>query len=207
MARAKEFDENEMLAKAGRLFWHKGYNGTSMQDILDTLGLSRSSLYRAYTDKHTLFIKALAKYQQFSSSEIRNVINEADNARTTIRKLLEFIANELNSDELQKGCFMVNSEVEIALHDKEVHDMVLASDKEMEDTFYRVVKKGQARGEIKKSEDARAMARFLLNTVKGIRVTAKSTSDKTVFKDIIKFALASLYHTNSASSNYSAKHP
>ena len=187
--RTKEFDEKEALGKAMQLFWHKGYNGTSMQDVLDTLGLSRSSLYRTFTDKHTLFLKALANYQQFSSSEIKNVIDEDDTAKETIKKLLNFIAEVVLHDEQHKGCFMLNSEVEISLHDKVVHDMVLESDRDIEDIFYHVLKKGQKNGEISKTQDPRAMARFFLNTAKGIRVTAKSNSDKEVFKDIISLAL------------------
>jgi TetR/AcrR family transcriptional repressor of nem operon len=63
MARTKDFDENEVLSKAIQLFWFKGYNGTSMQDLVDGLGISRSSLYDTYSDKHTLFVKALESYQ------------------------------------------------------------------------------------------------------------------------------------------------
>jgi TetR/AcrR family transcriptional repressor of nem operon len=187
--RTKDFDEKEALDKAVQLFWHKGYNGTSMQDVLDNLGLSRSSLYRAFTDKHTLYLKALANYQQFSFSEIRSVINEGDTAKETIRKILDFIADVVLSDEQHKGCFMLNSEVEISLHDKVVHDMVVSSDQNLEDFFFHVLKKGQKNGGISKAQDARAMARFFLNTAKGIRVTAKSNSDKEVFRDIIALSL------------------
>ena len=59
MARTKDFDEGEILNKAVTLFWHKGYNGTSMQELVDALGISRSSLYDTYVDKHTLYVKAL----------------------------------------------------------------------------------------------------------------------------------------------------
>jgi TetR/AcrR family transcriptional repressor of nem operon len=192
MARPRDFDENETLAKAVQLFWLKGYNGTSMQDLLDTLALSRSSLYRTYTDKHTLFMKALANYQKFSSAEIRGVVNDADTAKETIRKLLEFTVDKMLSDEQQKGCFMVNSEVEAGPHDKEVLDMVLFNDKELEDALFKILKKGQDSGEIKKQMNIRAMARFYLSILKGIRVTAKSTSDKAVFNDIIEMALLTI---------------
>lgn len=192
MARPRDFDENEVLSKAVGLFWHKGYNGTSVEDLLETLNLSRSSLYRTYKDKHTLFLKALENYQQFSSSEIKGVIKDTDSVKETIRKLLEFIAAMLINDEKNRGCFMVNSEVEMGLHDKEVHNMVLVNDQELEDTFYYLLKKGKENGEIGNSNDVRAMARFFLNNAKGIRVTAKSTSDKKVFADIIEIALSTL---------------
>jgi TetR/AcrR family transcriptional repressor of nem operon len=192
MARTKDFDENEVLNKAIAIFWHKGYNGTSMQDLVDGLGISRSSLYDTYSDKHTLFIKALESYQSENSGKVCAIITKTISAKETIKKLLEFIAGELLGDQKHKGCFMLNAEVEVAPHDLEVSKLVCENDQQMEDAFYLVIKKGQESGEITNRQDARALARFTFNTVKGIRVTAKSTTNKTVFDDIIKLAIAAL---------------
>ena len=73
MARTKDFDENEVLTKAMNLFWSRGYNATSMEDLVSGLGISRSSLYDTYTDKHTLFIKALENYQQIGYAKIQEM--------------------------------------------------------------------------------------------------------------------------------------
>jgi TetR/AcrR family transcriptional repressor of nem operon len=192
MARTKDFDENEVLSKAIQIFWYKGYNGTSMQDLVDGLGISRSSLYDTYTDKHTLFVKALESYQNSGADKIQEIINKSESAKATIKQLLEFVINELLCDKQQKGCFMVNAEVEVAPHDAEINNLVCKNDQQMEDAFYLVIKKGQDSGEIKKNQDARALSRFIFNTVKGIRVTAKSTSDRAVFDDIIKLTISAL---------------
>lgn len=192
MARTKNFDENEVLSKAIQLFWHKGYNGTSMQDLVDGLGISRSSLYDTYTDKHTLFLKALESYQNTGAAQIREMIENSGSAIDTIKKLLELATTDLLSDKQQKGCFMVNAEVEIAPHDAEVNNLVCKNDQQMEDAFYLVIKKGQESGEIKNEGDARALSRFIFNTVKGMRVTAKSVTDPSVFDDIIKLTIATL---------------
>src|ERR1700761_2998088 len=98
MARTKDFDENEVLTKAIELFWYKGYNGTSMQDLVDTLGISRSSLYDTYTDKHTLFVKALESYQNSGAARIQEIINKPEPAKVTIKKLLEIATTELLGD-------------------------------------------------------------------------------------------------------------
>jgi TetR/AcrR family transcriptional repressor of nem operon len=192
MARTKDFDENEVLSKAIQIFWHKGYNGTSMQDLVDGLGISRSSLYDTYTDKHTLFVKALESYQNSGAVKIQEIIDNRGSAKATIKQLLEFVINELLCDKQQKGCFMVNAEVEVAPHDAEVNNLVCKNDQQMEDAFYLVIKKGQDNGEIEKNQDARALSRFIFNIVKGIRVTAKSTSDRAVFDDIIKLTISAL---------------
>jgi TetR/AcrR family transcriptional repressor of nem operon len=192
MARTKDFDENEVLNKAVDLFWLKGYNATSMQDLVDGLGISRSSLYDTYGDKHALFIKALESYQCAASGQICQIANSSLPAKETIKQLLQFVANGLLNDKTQKGCFMVNAEVEVAPHDEQVSKMICQNDQQVEEAFYKVIKKGQENGEITNPQDARALARFTFNTVKGMRVTAKSTTDKAVFDDIIKMAISVL---------------
>jgi TetR/AcrR family transcriptional repressor of nem operon len=192
MARTKDFDENEVLSKAIQLFWYKGYNGTSMQDLVDALGISRSSLYDTYTDKHTLFVKALESYQNTGAGQIQAIIDETESAKETVKKMLELATNDLVCDKQQKGCFMINAEVEVAPHDSEISALVCKNDQQMEDAFYRVIQKGKDNGEIKNQQDARALARFMFNTIKGMRVTAKSTTDRAVFDDIIALTISAL---------------
>lgn len=192
MARGKDFDESEVLAKAVSLFWHKGYNGTSMQELVDALGISRSSLYDTYVDKHTLYLKALEFYQNDAASRMNAIITETASAKEAIKQLLELSTSDLLLDKQQKGCFMVNAEVEVAPHDKEVLNIVCKNERQIEDAFHRTIKKGQENGEIRNKQDAMALTHFLLNTVKGIRVSAKSTTDKAFFNDIIKTALSVL---------------
>ena len=192
MARTKDFDEQEVLNKAVNIFWLKGYSGTSMQDLVDGLGISRSSLYDTYGDKHTLFLKALESYQCSNSGRFTQIVSGNLSAKDTIKKLLEFIVCELLNDKSQKGCFMVNAEVEVALHDKEVSEMIQKNDQQVEETFFQVIKQGQDSGEIATSRDARALARFLFNTVKGMQVMVKSTTERTIFEDIINLAVSVL---------------
>jgi TetR/AcrR family transcriptional repressor of nem operon len=192
MARTKDFDENEVLTKAIQLFWYKGYNGTSMQDLVDGLGISRSSLYDTYTDKHTLFVKALESYQTAGAARIREIIDHSGSAKETIKKLLELATTDLLGDKQQKGCFMVNAEVEVAPHDAEVNNLVCKNDQQMEEAFYRVIQKGKDSGEIKNQQDARALSRFIFNAMKGMRVSGKSITDKAFFDDIIALTISAL---------------
>jgi TetR/AcrR family transcriptional repressor of nem operon len=192
MARTKDFDESEILGKAVCLFWHKGYHGTSMQELVDYLGISRSSLYDTYVDKHTLYIKALEYYQQASGSQMCSIVTNTASAKEAIRQLLELITSGLLNDEQHKGCFLVNAEVEVAPHDAQVKDIICKNEQQLEAAFHRAIQQGHESGEIPSKQDARALARFFLNTVKGIRVSAKSTTDKTFFNDIIQTALSVL---------------
>jgi len=192
MARTKDFNQDEVLAKAVTLFWHKGYNGTSMQDLVDGLGISRSSLYDTYGDKHALFVKALESYKASSSGELCNIISNTVSAKEAVKKLFEFTTRALISDQQHKGCFMVNTEVEVAPHDEQVATIICQNEQQVEDAFYHAIKKGQESGEISSEKDARALARFIFNTVKGLRVSAKSTTDESFFDDVTRTAMSVL---------------
>src|ERR1700733_563742 len=117
MARTKDFDETQVLAKAIKLFWQKGYNGTSMQDLVDALGISRSSLYDTFGDKHQLYIKALESYEQAETAKRNKALDKSIPARTAIRQLLDYTLQDLISDKQHKGCFLTNAAVENAALD------------------------------------------------------------------------------------------
>lgn len=192
MARTKLFDEDEILDKAVCLFWNKGYNGISMQELVDGLGISRSSLYDTYGDKHTLYLKALERYQNAGSNNICSIVNNSAPAKEKITRLLELFTGDILNTTAQKGCFMVNAELEMAQHDNAVNDVICKNERLLEDAFLNAIKKGQESGEISNQQDAQALSRFFFTTGKGIRVSAQSNADKAFFSDIIKTALSVL---------------
>jgi len=192
MARTKDFDEQDVLNKAVHLFWLKGYGGTSMQDLVDGLGISRSSLYDTFGDKHTLFLRSLENYRQTTAAKFQAIINKAPTSKDAVRGLLDFTTHELLNDDEHKGCFLVNAAVEVAPHDDEVNKLICQNDKQVEEFFYTAIKTGQDKGEISNPQDARTLAGFIINAIKGIRVTAKSASDKKHFKDIIDLTMSVL---------------
>ncbi|MFD2863186.1 TetR/AcrR family transcriptional regulator [Mucilaginibacter antarcticus] len=192
MARTKDFDEAEILKKAIALFWDKGYNGTSMQDLVDGLGISRSSLYDTFGDKHQLYIKALDTYQKNYGGQLCTLIRESQTAEMAIHDLLAMVVNDLLADKQQRGCFMVNAGIELANHDTEVNQLICQTQNQLEDTFLSVIERGQASGEISPNKNPLALARFLNNTVKGLQVSAKSSTDRAFFDDIVETALTVL---------------
>jgi TetR/AcrR family transcriptional repressor of nem operon len=192
MARTKDFDENEVLKKAVCLFWDKGYNGTSMQELVDGLGISRSSLYDTFGDKHQLYLKALEAYQQGYGTEMCTLIREAPSAKAAVKGILELVVSELLGDKQRKGCFMVNAGIELGAHDTEVSALICQNERQLEDTFLEVIHRGQESGELDQKKDPQALARFLGNTVKGLQVSVKSTTEPTFFEDVIQTALITL---------------
>src|ERR1700753_2412411 len=100
-----------------------------MWDREDGLGFSRSSLYDTYTDKHTLYIKALEHYTQTAGAGIIASMQGSSSAKETIRRLLDHFVNDLSKDPENKGCFLVNSAAELASHDPGINKMLCESDR------------------------------------------------------------------------------
>lgn len=191
MARTKEFNEDQALEKAIEIFWHKGYNGTSAQDLVTHLGLSRSSLYDTFGDKQKLFVKSLKRYQQQNEESLKVLFANAENIKTAFTEIFKQAVLESLQDRITKGCFMVNSAVELAMHDPEIGKIVHDNQKAVEDVFYHAVKKGQEAGQISDKQEARSLARFIFNNYSGIRVLARAgEKDKQVYDDILKAIFA-----------------
>ncbi|PWV46935.1 TetR/AcrR family transcriptional regulator [Chitinophaga sp. S165] len=190
MARTKRFDEEEVLNNAMLFFWHKGYNGTSPQEILDELGLSRSSLYDTYGDKRSLFISTLKRYRDTVTGDVIRLLETADNIPEAIKSLFQQSRNSCFSGEEKNGCFMVNSKVELALHDEEVAAIVKENREALENAFTNAIKRGQEKGQLSKDNQPRALARFIMNNLWGLTVHSKSGADKKVFDDIIRMTLS-----------------
>jgi TetR/AcrR family transcriptional repressor of nem operon len=187
MARTKEFNEDQALDKAIEIFWHKGYNGTSAQDLVDYVGLSRSSLYDTFGDKQKLFIKSLQRYQKKAQDQIMQLFEESENIKETLKDIFNQAVLESLEDRITKGCFMVNSSVELAMHDEEIAKIVKNNGQVMEEVFTKAVQKGQELKQISEKTEAKALARFIFNTYSGIRVLARSGErNKQVYDDIVK---------------------
>lgn len=188
MARTKEFEEEIILDKAINLFRDKGFNATSAQDLVEGLGISRSSMYDTFGDKRSLFIKALNCYRERSSAEMTRMIEESDNIEKALKQIFAHVINKTENN----GCFMVNTAVELAAHDKEIGEIVSQGKQVLEDSLYAAVKKGQRLGQISTTHPARTLARFLQNTILGLRVNTKSMNDKKAMDDIINITLSTL---------------
>jgi TetR/AcrR family transcriptional repressor of nem operon len=192
MARTKVFDEETVLNKAVNLFWEKGYNGTSAQDLVDELGISRSSLYDTYGDKYQLFKNSLLQYRKQFAGAMIEMIDTSDDFGKTLKDIFQYVVNESLQQKYSKGCFMVNSSVELAPHNLEIAEIVNANMQDIEDALFRLIKKGQEVGQFSNSHTPRSLARFVFNAISGLRVASKSGAEKKVFDDIVKVTLSAL---------------
>lgn len=188
MPRNKAFNEQEVLSKAINLFQSQGYNGTSAQDLVDKLDISRSSLYDTFGDKHGLFIKALQQYQETESGTMIRMLRESTDVFKTLKEIFDFVTNPVGTN----GCLMVNSAVELALHDKQVASVVTKNMVEVEKALEQAFIAAQKQGVLSKRQSALAMARYVFNTISGLRVASRTGIDKRYFKDVVDVTLQTL---------------
>ncbi len=192
MARKKEFDPDIALNKAMTLFWHKGYTATSIQNLVDHLEISPRSLYDTFTSKHDLFIAALGRYRAMRAGQTSTIRESLSSPKTIIQTMFEGFMTEAVTDLDRKGCFFVNSAVELAGQDE---DMTLKSKEtyqNMEFVFRSLLEQAQEVGELSNDKDVQALAQYLTNAMFGIRVMAKMNPDKEVLANVIHLTLSIL---------------
>ena len=192
MPRVKSFDENEVLTKATELFWKKGYFDTSIQDLVEHLGLSRSSIYDTYGGKKELFYKSFAQYRNTNIAGVKEFLASQTSVKNGIRVLFEMGIADSIEDKDRKGCFVVNTATELVPGEPEIAKILKENKAIFTTLFYDFLSKGEESGEIAKGKDLKALANLLFTLFNGIKVVAKMQPNAQELNDIVKTALTLL---------------
>jgi TetR/AcrR family transcriptional repressor of nem operon len=192
MARPREFDEVTALEAAIECFWDRGYEATSVRDLAGKMGISGQSLYNAYGDKRALFAQALEHYLDHSARAMIKELESSLPPKQAVRRFIEEIVARSVSDRERRGCFLINSALEVAPHDSELGALIADRLAEIEAFFYRSIKAAQAKGTVPRDRSAKDLARLLLGVVLGIRVLARSKPQRALLEGVARPALALL---------------
>ena len=192
MPRTKQFDEDVVLERAMNLFWSRGFEATSMQALVDNMGINRGSLYGTFEDKRTLFERALERYDGAYRRDRFDRLETRYRPRRALEVFLAQVIDESIEDEERRGCFIVNTALEVAPHDPEIAAYVEQVRKEIVDSLTRIIRRGQDSGEIRSSEDAQTLARTLLTVAFGLRVWARIAPRRKEMEQTMRAALALL---------------
>ena len=194
MPRPREFDETEALAAALELFWEKGYEATSLQDLTDRMGIRRGSLYHAFGDKHALFARALAIYQADLLHWYRQWLERPGTVREALQGLFSEVVDRASTEERprSRGCLCVNTAIELAPHDPAVARLIERHDRSAEDLFRRALERGRSAGEFSARLDPASTAQFLLNALAGLAVARKTDAEADRLRDIVRLTLSVL---------------
>ena len=191
MARPREFDEGAVLDAAVLCFWSRGYEATSVRDLVEKTGITAASLYNAFGDKRAIYEKALDHYVEGSVADrIRRC--EVLAPRDAIGAFFEEILKRSLGDRERKGCMLVNAALDVAPHDPGFLKIVTEVLAEIEAFFLACVKAGQADGTITRSLPAGTLSRHLLGVLMGIRVLARVRPERTLLEGVVAPSLALL---------------
>ncbi|MEU9152366.1 helix-turn-helix domain-containing protein [Streptomyces sp. NPDC048417] len=190
MARTKEFDPDAALLSALELFWRRGYEATSMADLVEHLGIGRASLYATFGSKHDLYLKALERYQQDRLPPLLRNLSRPGPVLPAVRALVRQYADESATDDLRlRGCMVTNTAAELAPHDPAAARSVERNWDGLETVLHSALARAQAQDELSAGRDPLALARTLLVLLQGLRVVGKASTDPARVRDAAEQAL------------------
>jgi TetR/AcrR family transcriptional repressor of nem operon len=192
MARPREFDEEDVIAAAGEIFWARGFEGSSTRDLSAATGLTPSSLYSAFGSKRGLFVKALDRYLEQTLRERMTRIEARLSGLTAIKAFFDEVVERSAADRQHRGCMMVNAIVDAASHDTELMRYVAQETEQIEAFFRRCIADGQAAAEISPALATQGLARHLLSVLMGLRVLARVRPDTELLTEIVGSTLSVL---------------
>ncbi|MEM8503846.1 MAG: TetR/AcrR family transcriptional regulator [Cyanobacteria bacterium P01_D01_bin.1] len=173
MARLREFDTDVVLDSAMQAFWLRGYEATSLTDLMKATGLQKGSIYKAFKDKHSLFLLALRRYLDQVNVRHRHYLEESDSPKVGMSEWLQSIVESNGNDEVRRGCFMLNSLAELAPHDNEVKELLSRQLDYVQTLIERAIARGQADGEFRADISAKELSFLVLNLLHGLVTNSK----------------------------------
>ena len=188
MSRPREFDPDTALDAAMQTFWTRGYEATSLPELLDATGLARQSLYNTFGGKRALYLACLRRYVETGAGRMAEAARGLP-AREAIRASFQIVLAAPLAD-LRRGCFVVNSAAELAARDAEVARISAAALRQQERFFAEVLRKGVRDGELSLSQRRlEQTARFLMGALQGLRLVAKADPSSPALDDIVDVTL------------------
>ncbi len=191
MARPREFDPDAVLDRATQVFWARGYEHTSVDQLCDATGLGRSSLYAAFRHKRGLYVEALSRYEEGSVERIRTALAGRP-IHEGLRRFLEGLVDSIVAGPGRRGCFIGNCAAELARLDRVAAARVRRSLARIEGEFAAAFAAARGRGEIARQADIVAMARFVTAGIQGLRLVGKANPDRKALEDVVATMLRCL---------------
>ncbi|GAB2832201.1 TetR/AcrR family transcriptional regulator [Streptomyces daliensis] len=193
MARTKEFDPDAALRSALELFWERGYEATSLADLVAHLGIARASLYATFGGKQELYAKALERYGEEHGTCLVEELSQPGPALPAVRAMVRrFAAESTDEERRRKGCFVVNTAVELASRDPAAARNVEVSWETLETALTSALIRARAQGELPEGREPRALARMLLVLMQGMRVVGMGSHSPARLRDATEQALSLL---------------
>jgi TetR/AcrR family transcriptional regulator, transcriptional repressor for nem operon len=189
MAGVKQFERAEVLDRAMALFWRRGYEATSIRDLVAATGINRGSIYATFGDKKRLFLAVLDHYGDKVAKPLMAELGDPD-PRRAIERMFESIIRRTSDPKFPRGCLNTNTSLECPGSGDEITRKIAEGFGRQESAIYRVLRRAQAYRSLPPTLDARALARFFLAVAQGLNVVNKAVADPTVLQDIARVAMS-----------------
>ena len=173
--RPREFEIDDALEAAMDAFWLHGYETTSMADLVEATGVQKGSLYKAFGDKHSLFVHSLKRYMEKMEAEVGPLMFGAPSATEAIRRWINFAQGTGLSGECPRGCMIVNTVSELVPHDPMIRGLLQEHMKKFMAMITELVRRGQASGEFRTDIDAESLAELVSTVGAGIVMKSKAS--------------------------------
>ncbi len=192
MARNKAFDEQVVLDKAVKVFWQKGYEATSMQDLVDAMEIQRGSLYATFGNKQQLFLMSLQRYGEVVVKNLLEILESDHSAVLSIQKFFDQLIEHSMTAGVYRGCLVTNSAIERGISDEATKNQVLALIHAIENGFYQTLLRGREIEELSEQLDLQAASKYLTCNMQGLLVLVKVCSDRNELEAMKKICLSVL---------------
>ncbi|NIE65393.1 TetR/AcrR family transcriptional regulator [Burkholderia sp. Ax-1719] len=190
--RPREFDVDQVIDAAARVFWEHGYNATPIDALCDATGVFRGSLYRTFGDKHGLLVAAFDRYAEGAIARLKERLaadlSPADALRAALMHYTRVSANLLE----KHGCFITNAAIELLPDDQDMRAQIETALHRIATQFSLAIARGQQAGQFDRSLDAEEVGRFLLCVVQGMRVLGKIDMDEAALASIVEMTMRAL---------------
>jgi TetR/AcrR family transcriptional regulator, transcriptional repressor for nem operon len=206
MAGVKQFDRDEALDHAMAAFWTRGYEGTSIDDLVQATGIGRGSLYGTFGDKRQLFLAALDRYWNTVGMEMFAELSDPD-PRRAIERMFDALIRRASDPKFPRGCLFTNTSLECPTCGDEIARKIAENLGQQETAIYQVLRKAQNDGTLNPAEDARALARFFLGVAWGINAVNRTIADLGVLSDMVRVAMSVWDGSNASHLRDSKKKP
>lgn len=187
----KQFCPTEALQKAMEVFLARGYQGASLSELLDQMGIGRKSLYDTFGNKHELFLKTLELYSQTAIKEMQDQLAAPGSPKANIEAVL-LKWQDANSQPDSKGCLIGNNLADFCTEDAGMAHVLSEHLTQLENAFTDAVARAQAAGEFPADIPPGDLARLLVCLGQGVALMGRVTTDQAHFKGVFEAILTLL---------------
>lgn len=191
--RPREFDIDRALEAATQQFWTVGYEATSLQDLLKSMGLSKSSLYQTFGNKHELFIRCLDHYQQSMVDKLNEQLDSSDSVKQFIDNFLEGVIAEAKNSSGRKGCLLVNTANELSQRDTDIAKAVTDGTGNVAKLFQQAIELGKQKKEISVDTPTEYLVSYLITAISGLRTMIKAGAETSTLKPVTDLIIKTLF--------------